>query len=105
DVSKTIGSNPDSYHCHYKVTPHGFNEYAETYIKGYSEIFDRTVSSIVNEELETNIEVQANIEEPIYLINKILDLLNLNGDIGLTKTVGGKNFITHISASLRRKLE
>lgn len=104
EVSRTSVNDFDDYNCYYKVTPYGFNKFAEAYLDEYSTIVDEIISAIVNENIDINIKLQSKLEQPIYLINQTLDFLELLGHINLGKTIGGGIHITHVSASLKRTL-
>lgn len=104
EVSRTSVSDFDDYNCYYKISASGFEEYAVAYLDNYSKIVDEIVSAIVNEKIESNLEIQTKLELPIYLVNQTLDLLNQYDHIKLIKTIGGGIHITNVSASLKRTL-
>lgn len=103
DVSGYLGGG-DNYACHYRVTIYGFDSYAKSYISDYSEILDKAVSLIVNENADSNVAIQEKLNKSIIIINHILDVLESNGYVKLSKTFGGQVHIFNVSASLRRKL-
>ncbi|MEC6816730.1 toll/interleukin-1 receptor domain-containing protein [Photobacterium toruni] len=104
DVSHYFGSGPDNYSCHYKVTTFGLNNFATSYFPNYSEISDKIVSLIVNEGIKSNAGIQEKTNEPIVIINHILNVLESNGHVKLSKTLGGMVQIYNVSVSLRRAL-
>lgn len=103
DVTRYLGAR-DNYGCQYKVTTYGFDKYANAYINDYSLIVDGIVSAIVNEEITTNAEMQEKLGKEIIVINHVLEVLESNGHIKLSKFLGGGIQIYHVAASLRRAL-
>lgn len=103
DVSRYFGSGED-YSCDYRVTTHGLDRFTRTYIPDYSETLDKAVSLIVNEGANSNFAIQEKIGKPIVIINHILDVLESNDHVKLSKTLDGAVHIYNISASLRRAL-
>jgi len=103
DVTRYLGAG-DNYGCQYKVTTYGFDKYANAYINDYSSIVDGIVSAIVNEEITTNAEIQKKLGKEIIVINHVLEVLESNGHIKLSKSLGGGIQIYHVAASLRRAL-
>ena len=103
DISIYMRDGGDNYACHYyKVTTYGFDNYAQSYLTDYSPTIDRVVSLIVNEGVKINLLIQEKIDQPIVIINHILDVLESNDHLKLIKMTGGTVQIHHVSASLRR---
>ncbi|MDN3403345.1 toll/interleukin-1 receptor domain-containing protein [Pseudoalteromonas sp. APC 3213] len=103
DVSRYFGSG-DDYSCNYRVTTYGLDNFTGTYIPDYSETLDKAVSLIVNERASSNFAIQEKTGKPIVIINHILDVLESNDHIKLSKTLDGAVHIYNVSASLRRAL-
>lgn len=103
DVSRYLGGG-DNYACDYKVTTYGLDSYAKSYISNYSEILDKAISLIVNEGANSNAALQEKLNKPIIIINHILNVLESNDHVKLSKTIGGLVHIFNVSASLRRAL-
>lgn len=103
DVTRFLGGG-DNYGCHYKVTTYGFDKYANAYVSDYASIVEGVVSAIVNEKMTSNAELQEKIRGEVIVINYILDVLEANGYIKLSKLIGGGIQIHHVAASLRRAL-
>ena len=101
DVTRFLGDR-DNYGCHYKVTTYGFDKYANAYISDYASIVDGVVSAIVNENMTSNAELQEKIGKEVVVINHILEVLESNGHVKLSKFIGGGIQIHHVAASLRR---
>lgn len=104
DVSRYLGGGRDNYSCHFRVTKYGLDNYARSYIHDYSETLEKIVSLIVNEDINSNAGIQEKIDKPILIINHILDVLESNNHVKLSKTIGGMVQIYNVSASLRRAL-
>ena len=104
DVSRYLGGGGDKYSCHFRVTTFGLENYARSYITDYSETSEKVVSLIVNEGISSNAAIRENIDKPIVIINHILDVLESNNHVKLSKTLGGMVRIYNVSASLRRAL-
>ena len=56
----------------------------------------------MNENMTNNAELQEKIGKEVIVINHILDVLESNGHIKLSKFIGGGIQIHHVAASLRR---
>ena len=104
DVSWYLDGGGDSYSCHCRVTTFGLDNYVRSYITDYSEILDGVVSLIVNEQINSNLAVQEKTNKPIVIINHILDVLESNKHVKLSKSIDGMVQIYNVSASLRRAL-
>jgi len=104
DVSRNLGGGGDNYSCHFRVTTYGLDNYARSYIADYSETLGNIVSLIVNEGINSNAGIQEKIDKPIVIINHILNVLESNDHVKLSKTIGDMVQIYNISASLRRAL-
>lgn len=104
DVSRYLGGGGDNYSCHFRVTTYGLDNYSRSYIANYSETLEKVISLIVNEGINSNVGIQEKIDKPIVIINHILDVLESNSHVKLSKTLGGMVRIYNVSASLRRAL-
>ena len=104
DVSRYLGGRDDNYSCDYRVTTFGLENYAKSYIPDYSEILDKAVSLIVNEGTNSNSAIQEKTNKSIIIINHILDVLESNEYVKLSKTLDGTVQIYNVSARLRRAL-
>ena len=99
-LSRTIGAG----FSHYQVTTHGLEEYATAYFKNYHELQTRIVSLLVNEDISSNTELMKKLNKPQLIIDHILDLMELNGHVSLSKMIGGLIRVYNISPSLKRSL-
>lgn len=104
DVSRYLGGGRDNYSCHFRVTTYGLENYSRSYITDYSETLEKVVSLIVNERVNSNAGIKEKIDKPIIIINHILNILESNSHVKLSKTLGGMVQIYNVSASLRRLL-
>ncbi|MDH3349254.1 MAG: toll/interleukin-1 receptor domain-containing protein [Desulfobulbaceae bacterium] len=100
-LNRTLGPGPYSY----EITLFGFDKYAAAYINDYQQIIHDVIVAIVNENLGNNSELAEKIGHPLKLINHILDLLESNGHLSLSKTLGGGVGIYNVSPALRRMLQ
>jgi len=105
EVSRTLGGGDGKYHCNCKITTFGFDQYAKAYIANYLEVIEAIVSAIVNEKIHNNFDLSSKFNQPLTTVNFILDLLELNSHVKLSKMLGGRVEIFHIAASLRRALD
>lgn len=103
-VSWYLGGSQNSYSCHYRITVSGFNSFLKAYHPEYDEYFNQIVSLIVNENVQSNYDLREKLKLPLVIIDNFLELLELNGKLGLSKTLGGQIQIHHVAASLRRSL-
>jgi len=88
----------------YQITTYGFDIYANQVISDYQEITASVVSSIVNDKLTSNIEIQEHLNENKVVVDHILAVLEANGHIKQAKMIGGLSHIFYVSPSLRRAL-
>jgi hypothetical protein len=103
-VSWYLGSSENSYSCHYRITVTGFDSFLKAYHPEYGEYFNNIVSLIVNEKTQSNYGIEEKLKLPLVIIDNFLELLELHGQLGLSKTIGGQIQIHHVAASLRRSL-
>lgn len=99
-LSRTIGAGLS----HYQITTHGFEEYAEAYLQNYHELQTRIISLLVNENIASNVELVEKLNQSQLVIDHILDLLEKNGHVNLSKMIGGLIRVYNISPSLKRSL-
>lgn len=98
---RTLGEGPYEY----EITLFGFEKYTSTYIKDYQQIINDVIVAIVNHSLGNNIEIAKTLGHPLKLINHILDLLESNSHVKLSKTLDGEVSIYRTSPALRRMLQ
>jgi len=100
-LSRTIGAG----FSHYQITTHGIESYLNAYMPEYQELIRDVIALIVNNDMHSNKEIIAETNRSQRLIDHILDLLDINGHVDLSKTIGGGVQIFNISPALRRMLE
>ena len=92
----------------YQITSYGLEAYATACIPDYADKINALISAIVNEEITDSFSLEEKLNEPIILINHILDLLEENCHLEQSKTLCGRSYMHHhiynISPSLRRTL-
>jgi len=103
-VTRFFGGGNTSYGCHIQVTEHGFNNYLKAYMVDYNNIVENVISAIVNEKIQSNLEIISKLNKPTVIINHIIEVLESNNHIKSTKFLGGNISIYHVAASLRRML-
>jgi len=101
ELSRTIGAG----FSHYQLTTHGLDEYATAYLQSYHETQTNIISLLVNENVASNTQLVKKLNQPPLIIDHVLDLLELNGHVNLSKMIGGFIRVYNISPSLKRSLK
>ena len=101
NLHRTLGKEPYQY----ELTLLGFDKHASAYIQDYQKIIHEVIVSIVNQGLSDNYKIAGRIEQPLKLIDHILDLLESNSHLKLSKVLGGGVNIFDTSPALRRMLQ
>lgn len=99
-LHRTIGTSLSQY----QITTRGMEAYLTAYIPQYQELIREVIALIVNNNMQSNDELIAETKQPTRLINHILDLLEMNGHVHLSKTIGGGVHVYNVSPALRRML-
>jgi eukaryotic-like serine/threonine-protein kinase len=94
--SKTIGGGLPIND--FEITEFGFEQYANEYIGDYQSRIDSVIDEIIREKKEV-------YDTPDIIVEHILDHLASKGFIKLSKRMGGKVVIMHVSAQMRRRYE
>jgi len=99
---KTLGSEDkiDTF----LMTLFGFEEYAKLYVSNYRSIAESVALQIVNHNLKTNSAISSALQQPIMIINHILDLFDNNGLVRVSKSIDGTVEIYNVSPELIRRL-
>lgn len=97
---RTIGSRLSQY----QITTRGMESYLNAYLDDYQTLIRTVIALIVNRNMQSNAEIIAETDRPQRLINHVLDLLESNGHVALSKTMGGGISIYNVSPALRRML-
>jgi hypothetical protein len=64
----------------------------------------RIASMIVNEGESDNVNIAQNLNERQFMVDKILELLQMNGYIKISSFLGGLTRVHEVSPSLKRAL-
>lgn len=99
-INRTFGAGTSSYF----VTTFGFQEFAVRCLPNYQDNVTSVVSLIVNEGIATNDEIALKLNEKKVIVDHILDVLDSNNHIKVSKMIGGLVQIFNVSASLKRAL-
>lgn len=94
EPSKTVGGGLRIND--FEITSFGFEQYAQVFIANYQTIADAVIEDIVINNKEV-------FEKPDLVTENVLDRLVAEGSIRVSKRIGGKCVISHISARLRRR--
>lgn len=94
----------DRFGANFKITVYGFEEYARTYIKDYDSIIRSVALQIINSGRTDNESILAVLDQPMMIINHVLEFLDSQGYFELHKWASGKYTITNISPKLKRWL-
>jgi hypothetical protein len=104
NVTRFFGGGKENYGCHIQLTEYGFDNYLQAYIDDYNSIVEKVISAIVNENIQSNLEIISKFNKQKVIINHILKVLESKGQIKMSKFLGGNINIYHVAASLRRVL-
>ena len=100
-LSRTLGSGTH----HFQVTKYGFETFARSCIPEYDQAVADLVFAIVNKQILANVELEQELGQPRMLVDHILDLLESNGHIALSKMMGGLQRVYNVSPTLKRSLK
>lgn len=90
---------------HVVLTAFGFQKYAEAYVGDYQDVVEQIASLLINENVRQNDELADRVKKPVPFIDFILDLMENNNYIKVSKYMGGQSHVWDVSASLRRALQ
>jgi hypothetical protein len=90
---------------HVVLTDFGFQQFAEAYVPDYNDVVTRIAALLVNENICQNVEIASRVEMPIALVDFVLNLMEANNHIKMSKYLGGQSQVWEISPSLRRALQ
>jgi serine/threonine protein kinase len=89
----------------YAITTFGFQEYAKAYVEDYNALVDEVIVQIVRHEKEDNFSIREALSQQQLLVDHILDVLERNGFVKLSKTLGGGVKVYGVSAELKRRVK
>lgn len=90
---------------HVVLTAFGFQQYAEAYVDDYQDTVNQIAAFLVNENVRQNDELASRVKKPVPFIDFVLDLMESNNYIKVSKYMGGQSQVWDVSASLRRALQ
>lgn len=90
---------------HVVLTSFGFQQFAEAYVDDYQDVVAQIAAVLVNENVRQNDELAARVNRPVPFVDFVLDLMEGNGHIKVSKYMGGQSHVWDVSASLRRALQ
>lgn len=90
---------------HVRLTDFGFQQFAQAYIEGYEDVVARIAALIVNENVCRNEALAARVDKPRAFVDFVLNLLESNNYIKVSRYMGGESSVWDISASLRRAIQ
>lgn len=88
-----------------ELTDHGFQQFAQAYVDGYQDVVGRIAALLVNENVRQNEELATRVGKPCEFVNFVLNQLESNHHIKMSKYSGGQSRVWDISASLRRAVQ
>jgi hypothetical protein len=99
-ISRVLGGGL----CHFRISTYGLEKYANACIPNYQGIVKDVVSVLVNKQLTDNHAVAAELNQPRLLIDHVFDVLESNGYIKQSKSIGGIYQVYNLSPALKRSL-
>lgn len=100
DVSRHLGGGLP----HFRITTYGFQQYAMTYIAGYKEKIQDVAVAVVNYGLQDNESIAVKLDQPQFLVDHALKVLESQQYLQISQSLGGHIHIFDVSATLRRAL-
>jgi len=85
-----------------QVSTEGFQQFAQAYLPHYESTIQAVASAILNEHVESNLDLQAKIGKGQFLINHILDVFDGQGYVQLEKFGTGLWEVCNVTVKLRR---
>ena len=90
---------------HAMLTDYGFQQFAQAYVDGYQDVVGRIAALLVNEDVRQNEELATRVGKPRAFVDFVLNLLESNNHIKVSKYIGGQSHVWDVSASLRRAIQ
>ena len=90
---------------HAVLTDYGFQQFAQAYVDGYQDVVGLIAALLVNENVRQNEELATRVGKPRAFIDFVLNLLESNNHIKVSKYMGGQSHVWDVSASLRRAIQ
>jgi len=76
---------------HVVLTNFGFQQFAEAYVPDYNEVVARIAALLVNENVCRNEELASRIDRPVGFVDFVLNLMESNNHIKMSKYIGGQS--------------
>jgi hypothetical protein len=89
----------------FKITSYGFDQFVQAAIPDYSRIFASVARLLVQEIHDRNVSIAKTLEQPIRIVDHILESLKHNGLIKFSQTMDGTIHVYSVSPELRRRLQ
>ena len=89
---------------HFEITTSAFDEYARVYIQNYQDLIMDVAAQIVNHGAKSNKQLHSAVNAPRFVVDSILDVVESNGWLRLSKAIGGWSHIAQISPAMKRAL-
>lgn len=86
----------------FRVTHYGFDEYLRRTFDGYGALYDQVCLAILNQGLTDNKVIAQALNQPLSVVNHIMENLNNHGLVRAEKSIGGGQHIFGISPELKR---
>ncbi len=90
---------------HVVLTDFGFQQYAEAYVDDYQDVVNQIAALLVNENVRQNEILAGRVKKPVSFVDFVLNLMEGNNHIKVSKSIGGQSYVWEVSASLRRALQ
>jgi len=90
---------------HVVLTDFGFQKFAEAYVDDYQDVVTQIAALLVNENVRQNDELATRVSKPRPFVDFVLNLMEANSHIKVSKYLGGQSHVWDVSASLRRALQ
>lgn len=90
---------------HVVLTDFGFQKFAEAYVDDYQNVVAQLAALLVNENVRQNDELARLVNKPRAFVDFVLNLMEANNHIKISKSMGGQSHVWDVSASLRRALQ
>ena len=90
---------------HTMLTDYGFQQFAQAYVDDYQDVVVRIAALLVNESVRQNEELATRVGRPRAFVDFVLNLLESNNHIKVSRSLDGHSHVWDVSASLRRVIQ
>jgi hypothetical protein len=87
---------------HFRITTYGFQQYVRAYVGKYDSLVKDVALSVVNHKLQDNQSIAQHLQINQFLVDHALEVLELNGHLRLSRSIGNHTVIIDVSTILRR---